>query len=464
MIKKIPDTLVIVLFILFLFIFLTWIIPAGEFARETIAGRDVIVPGSYQKAPGNPQGFFDFLQSPIRGFISSAQIIAFVFIVGGSFAILNKTGAINAGLHHIIQFSIDHPSYKKFIIPLIMVLFSLAGATFGMSEEVLVFVLITLPLSYAMGYDAIVGVAIPFVGAGVGFAGAFSNPFTIGIAQGIAELPPFSGWQYRIFVWAVFTTIAILFVMRYANKISKNKQVSYYFDAHSQEAEDKNLIIDSIPLNTTRKVVLLLFFFSIALLIYGVNFWDWYINEIAGLFFGMALLSALFARLNLTDTTAAFTEGAKDMMTAGLVIALSKGILIIASDGKIIDTILYHVADLAGDFPKVISVQIMFLVQSFLNFFLPSGSGQAALTMPIMAPLSDLLGITRQTAVLAFQFGDGLSNMIIPTSGVTMGVLAIAKVPYQQWVKWMLPLMAIFFIVAMLLLIPPVVLFYWGPF
>lgn len=460
MIKKLPDTLVIVLSILAVFVVLTWIIPAGEFDREIKNNREVVVPNSYKTAESNPQGFFALFKAPIKGFISAAEIIGFVFIVGGAFGIINRTGAINAGLANMVQFSLRHPSYKRAIIPLIMTLFSLAGATFGMSEEVMVFILITIPLAFALGYDSIVGVAMPFVGAGAGFAGAFSNPFTIGIAQGIAEIPIFSGWEYRLIVWLLFTLAAILFVMRYASKIEKAPKSSLVFEIDrlrekSQQQENNK------QLTHAHRLVLLLFFIGLGLLIYGVNAWDWYIQEIAGLFFALGIGAAAISRISLDDIAEGFKEGAKEMMTAGLVIALSKGILIVASDGKIIDTVLFYISESAEGLPKAISVQVMFIMQSFLNFFLPSGSGQAALTMPIMAPLSDLLGISRQVAVLAFQFGDGLSNMVIPTSGVTMGILAIAKIPYEKWLKWMLPLFIILFILGMLLLLPPVLFFDW---
>lgn len=469
LVTKLPDTLVIVLSIMALVVGLTWIIPAGNFERQTKTivkengqTRDitVVVPNSYKETESSPQDHFAFLQGPIKGFISAGQIVAFVFIVGGAFGVLNKTNAINAGLQSIVQYSKKVPALKMLIIPSIIVLFSLAGATFGMSEEVLVFILITIPLALELGFDSITGVAIPFIGAGAGFAGAFANPFTIGIAQGIADIPVFSGWEYRMGIWLVFTLAATVFIMLYARKVERNPQLSLVYEIDRQRVSFKEGA-SQLELTISRKLILIVFAVGIGLLIYGVNQWGWYINEIAGLFVGIAIAAAIIERLSLEDATDGFKHGAQEMMTAGLVIAFSKGILIIAEDGKIIDTILYYVSNLVEDIPKYISVQIMFLVQSFLNFFLPSGSGQAALTMPIMAPLSDLLGITRQTAVLAFQFGDGLSNMIIPTSGVTMGVLSIAKIPYEKWVKWLLPLMGIFFILAILMLVPPVVFFDW---
>lgn len=459
--KKFPDTLVLLFFILLVFIILTWILPAGEFDRTLLNGRSVVVPGSYKPVDSQPQGIGAFFMAPIRGFVGAAQIIAFVFLVGGAFSMLNRTGAVDAGLQQIIRNSQRNPRLKKWVLPIVITLFSLCGATFGMSEEVLVFVLITIPLSLALGYDVIVGVAISFVGAGAGFAGAFLNPFTIGIAQGIAELPPFSGIEYRLVVWGVMTLITIIFIMRYAQRIEKDPSKSVLANFADAGELKEATPVANIPFTNKRKLILLLLFVSLGILIVGVTQWDWYINEITGLFVALGVGAALIGRLSTDEAVTSFKEGARDMMVPALVIALAKGLIVIASDGKIIDTILNGIASTAEGLPRGLSVEIMFILQSFLNFFVPSGSGQAALTMPIMAPLSDLLEINRQTAVLAFQFGDGLTNLIIPTSGVTMGVLAIAKIRYDVWLKWMFPLFLILSVAAMILLALPVLLPIW---
>lgn len=459
--KKFPDTLLIIFGIMIVFIGLTWLVPAGEFERTVVNGREVLVPGSYERVEANPQGLGALLQGPVRGFISAAQIIAFVFLVGGAFGIITRTGAIDAGLQSIVRFSERHPKYRHWILPVVITLFSLAGATFGMSEEVLVFVLITIPLALALGYDSITGIAVSFVGAGLGFAGAFINPFTIGVAQGIAELPPASGMGYRLMVWVVTTTIGIIYIMRYVLKLEKDPKLSLVYELDQQRDLGHLEKSESLEFTRGHRYVLLALTTALLLLVYGVGQWGWYINEIAGLFIGLGILAGVISHLGLEESVAAFKDGAKDMLTAALVIAIAKGLIVIAEDGKIIDTLLHTIAGLSEGLPKPVTVEIMFIFQTLLNFFVPSGSGQAALTMPIMAPLSDLLGISRQTAVLAFQFGDGLSNLIIPTSGVTMGVLAIAKIPYNVWVKWFLPLFLILCAACMLMLLPPVLFFEW---
>lgn len=459
--RTFPDTIAIILGIMAVFVLLTWIVPAGTFERTEVDGRELIVPGSYQRVEAAPQGLFALLKAPIRGFVGAAQIIAFVFLVGGSFKILTQTGSVDAGLQSIVRFTERKPQFKRFILPLVIVLFSLAGSTFGMSEETLVFVLLTIPLALALGYDSIVGVAISFVGAGLGFAGAFINPFTIGVAQGIAELPPGSGMGYRILVWLIVTAVGVAYIMRYALRIERDPTRSPVYELdrvrHPEELQG------GAKQDFTRRHVwvLLSLAAALALLVVGVSRWGWYIAEIAGLFIGLGIVAGLLGKLSLDEAIEAFKNGAAEMITAALVIGLARGLIVLAEDGRIMDTLLHAVAQASEGLPRTVTVVIMFLLQSSLNFFVPSGSGQAALTMPIMAPLSDLLGISRQTAVLAYQFGDGISNLIIPTSGVTMGVLAIARIPYTIWLRWMLPFFLLLSVLAMLLLLPPVLLFRW---
>ncbi|MCM5661436.1 YfcC family protein [Galbibacter mesophilus] len=458
--KKFPDTITIILVISLFFIALTWIVPAGEFDTAVVDGREVIVAGSYKEVAPKPQGIAAFLTAPIKGFNAASFVIAFVFLVGGAFSVITYTGAINAGLYRIITFGKKYPQYKKAILAGITALFSLAGATFGMSEEVLVFILITIPLAKAMGYDALLGTAIPVLGTGVGFAGAITNPFTIGIAQSIAQIAIFSGIEYRLIVWVILTSIACIAIVRYAAKLDKDPKNSLLINQENQEEENYETA-DFPELNSSRKLILITFFLALVLLIIGVVYFEWYINEIAGLFIGLAMVSAFIFKIPINKAIAVFIDGAKEMMTAALVIGLAKGLLVIAQDGKIIDTILNEVALVAGNMPKFVSAELMFVFQCCLNFFIPSGSGQAALTMPIIAPLSDLIGVSRQVAVLAFQMGDGLTNVIVPTSGVTMGALSIAKIPYNKWLQWILPIFILLVIVAMLLMLPPLLLFSW---
>lgn len=456
---KSPDALVVVSAFLLLIVILTWVLPAGEYERKLVDDRVMVVPGTYEQAEQNPQGLGELLTAPIRGFISAAQIIGFVLFVGGAFAMVSATGALDSALQRILVLSQRRPALKKWIIPILMTIFAFAGGTFGMAEETLVFILITLPLARSLGYDAIVGVAIPFVGASMGFAGAAVNPFTVGIAQGIAELPLFSGWEYRWIVWAIYTLLGISFVMLYVRRLERDPKNSLLYGLPNLGSNTEEPEI--IPFTISRKIVVGLFLLSLVMLMYGANVWEWYINEIAALFIALGLISALVGRLSLRESVQSFSQGARDMLAAAMIIGVSKSILVVAEDGMIIDTILYALSAAVEDMPAAISVQVMFITQGLLNIIVPSGSGQAAITMPVMTPLADIIGVSRQTAVLAFQMGDGLLNMVIPTSGVTMGILSIANIPYNIWLKWMWKFILVVTAVSMVLLALPETVFSW---
>jgi uncharacterized ion transporter superfamily protein YfcC len=457
---KVPNTLVLAFSFMLLMGLLTWLIPAGEFDRVEKNGRKVVVANTFREVEGQPQGLSAVLSAPLKGFMDAAEIIGLILIVGGAFGIVNTTGAIDAGIRSSTRYIERTPFLRTATIPLLVTLFSLGGATFGMSEESLAFVLIFIPFARALGYDSIVGIAIPLVGTGVGFGAAFTNPFTVGIAQGIAELPPFSGMEYRLVAWAVLTTVAVIFIMRYAAKIKKQPETSLVYQL--DQTRETASIRTAEKFSPAQMLVIVIFLLAIAALVVGAVVWEWSLQETSALFLGMGILAAIGGRLKMNQTAEAFILGAKDMMLAALIVGFSRGILVIARDGKIIDTILTSLADLTAQAHPVISAYLMLAVQTCINFFVPSGSGQAALTMPIMVPLSDLLGITRQTAVLIFQFGNSFSDLVIPTSGVTMGVLGIAKIPFETWLRWALPLVAFFYLAGLMLIALPV-LFGWGP-
>lgn len=433
--------LVIVFALLLVVIGLTWVIPAGSFDRVLEDGRTVVVPGTYHSLPGQGAGWWWLFTAPLEGFVSAAQIIAFVLFVGGAFGILAATGALDAGLKALLNGSVSSNRSRKGLLLMLTVFFSLAGCTFGMSEEVLVFVLITLPLTTRLGYDRFIGVFVPFVGAAVGFAGAAFNPFTVGIAHGISEIAPFSGWEYRMVVWLGMTLATVLFLAWYLKRSGTFDQGLEPLEIHESQ--------EDVAFSLRHRLILALFALSLILLVVGVNRWDWYIEEIGGLFLALGVLSGALAGFKPSELVRHLVAGASDMMTPALVIGMSKAILLVAEHGQIIDTMLHSASQLVSHLHPIWAAEAMLAVQSGINFFVPSGSGQAALTMPIMAPLSDLIGIHRQTAVLAFQFGDGLVNLIIPTSGVTMGVLALAKIPFGRWLRFIAPLMFILFGLAM---------------
>lgn len=457
MFKKAPNTYLIIFALLIITAALSWIIPGGEYDTVLKNGKNVVDANSFRYIESHPQGPMQILTAPIRGFVQAALIIGFVFLVGGVFSIFQKTEAVDSAIMGITHAYDKYDFLKPLLIPLFVTLFSLAGAVFGMSEEVIPFVLIFIPLFIRLGYDTITGIAVPFVGAGAGFAGAFLNPFTLGIAQGISEVPLFSGIEYRLVVWFVVTLVTVIFIVRYAEKIKKHpeKSITYAMDQERRKEIKKGEPESFSQLTTRHKIILIFFLAGLGVIIYGVLKLEWYIEEIAAVFLITGILIGIAGKLSGDEMVTAFISGAKDLTGTALIIGLARGILILAEDGKIISTVLYNLAGSIEHFHPIISSQVMYLVHICINFFVPSGSGQAALTMPVMAPLSDLIGVSRQTAVLAFQFGDGFTNMIIPTSAVTLSVLSLAKVPWEKWARWVLPLEIIFIVLALLLLIPP---------
>lgn len=526
MFKRIPHTYVIIFYVIVIAAILTWIIPGGEYNREikVVNGveRTVIDKDSFHYIERNVQTWQVFT-ALFHGFERQAGIIVLILMIGGGFWIMNASKSIDVGIFSFLKFTkrLEHMKFFKtlgvnnIIIVLVMVLFSIFGAVFGMSEETIAFVIIIVPLAISMGYDSIVGVCMVYVAAHLGFASAVLNPFTIGIAQGISNLPLFSGLEYRIFCWFVINAFGIAWVLWYARRIKEKPErspmykideywrkrgtseiesieyhtpksawivyafiliclsiFSYIFPQSELKIGNTPYILPAIPvatglyallsipalLKSGHYFVLNILVFTIIFLVIGVMGYGWYLAEIAALFFAMGIFSGIAMNYSPNRITGYFIEGSKDILSAALVVGLAGGILVILEDGKIIDTILHSISSSMAGLGKIGSISVMYVIQTFINVIIPSGSAKAALTMPIMAPFSDLVNISRQATVVAFQFGDGFTNMITPTSGVLIGALGIAKVPYNIWVKWIIPFMAILIFLGWLLLLPTVLM------
>ncbi|MDT9000966.1 YfcC family protein [Paucibacter sp. APW11] len=453
---RLPNTYVLLVSLLALIALATWIVPGGRFETALVNGKTLIVAGSFHTVEARPQGLAALLTAPIKGFVEAALIIGFVLIVGGAFAVLQKTEAIDALIKSVARAHQRSALVRALAIPVFVTLFSLGGASFGMAEEAIPFVLIFIPLALALKLDTLTGVAIPFVGSQIGFATAFLNPFNVGVAQGIAGLPMFSGLGYRLLCWAIATGLTIAFLMWWAARIRRQPALSPCYQ--SDQARRAELDLDAFArfegMSGRHRLVLALFALCLLVMIAGVVRLGWYIEEIAALFLVMAVLVGVVARLGSEGFMAAFLQGARDLVGTAFVIALAKATVILLREGQIIDTLLNALAPLVASEQTVWAAHKMFLIQSLINFFIHSGTGQAALTMPIMAPLADLVGLSRQTAVLAFQFGE-LTTPIIPTSGITVGVLALARLPFGTWVRWLLPLQALYLLMALVLLAIP---------
>lgn len=452
---KLPNTFILLLMILALIALATWLVPGGKYDTHLVNGKQLINPDSFHYIEGKPQGLAAFLMAPVKGFAEAGLIIGFILLTGGAFNVLHKTEAVDAMIKSIARAHSRSRLVRVGVIPLFVTLFSLGGATFGMNEEAIPFILIFVPLALALGYDTIVGVSIPFVGSQVGFSAAFLNPFNVGIAQGIAGVPLFSGMGYRVIVWFIATAVTIAFLMWYAARIKRNPEKSPTYLLDQEKRAEGTVDFGSFEgMNGRHKLVLWVFAATLGGMVFGVVKFGWFIEEIGALFLAMTVVVALIGRLSSDDAVAAFVQGSKDLVGTALVIALARATMVLARDANIIDTMLHGLMPLVASSSPVFAAQKMFLIQTVINFFIHSGSGQAALTMPIMAPLADLVGVTRQTAILAFQFGEFTTPMI-PTSGITVGVLALARIPWLTWAKWMIPLQLIYLVLALLLLVPP---------
>ena len=475
---RVPHVFALLTLMVFIASLSTCFVPSGSYQRETktIEGRErtLVVPGTYENIPkeysarglligidedkdqavARPVSFFGFLTAIPRGLETSADIIFFIFIIGGTFGILQRSGTIPAAIRALL----DHLGHSVTLLTIaIMVILAAGGSTLGMGEEFIPLVPIFLLIARRLGYDRIYGLAMVILAADVGFAAATTNPFTINIAQGIAELPLNSGLGLRIVFFIVSVSWTIAYVLRYGKKIRDDPQASLVFEDGADEPHDD---LDDHSFTRFHAVTLVCCAVIFAGILYGVQTLGWWMADMAGGFFLMGLVAAAVSDLNLDESTRAFISGMREMVVPALVVGFARGIQVVLLEGQILDTLIHSAASVLQTVPKYVSVEGMLVFQSTLNFVIPSGSGQAAVTMPLMAPLADVLGITRQTAVLAFQFGDGISNIIVPTAGVLMAMLAMARIPYGKWFRFVLPLFLQLMALAALFLIVAVAIDY----
>ena len=427
--KKFPNTYVIIAALIVLCAVLTWFVPGGTY----VTGEDGTL--SYERVEAAPQTWQVF-SAIYHGFVKQAGIIIFILVVGGAFWLLNATGAVTAGISRFIA---RVGRRDKWVLVAITVLFSLAGAVFGMSEETIPFVGIVVPLVVSMGYDALMGMLIVYVASNIGFSAAFLNPFTVGIAQDMAGLPLFSGMGYRVFCWAVLTVLTALFVVIYAHRTRK--------------APAEAVRLEDIPLTTRQGWILIVLLLTVIALIVGVTVWEWYLPEITALFLGMGIVCGIIAGFGANRIAEELLAGAKDILSAALVVGFASGIIVILQDGHVVDSILHGMQEGLDGTGPVASLSAMYGIQALINFLIPSATAKAAITIPIMAPFADMVGVSRQAMVLAFQFGDGFTNMVTPTSGVLIAALAMARIPYAKWVKWIWKGVAALLVIGWILLV-----------
>ncbi len=446
------NTYVLLFTILIIVVILTYLVPAGKFElfEDPNTGRMLADPDSFHYIEKNPASLFDLFLAIPRGMVDSAKIIFFIFIISGAVQIVNATGAINAGLLRLTK---SFAGREQLLIPIFMIFFSFTGAFLGFSEENIVFVPLAVSVARYLGYDGIVGICISYLATQVGFFAGMMNPFNVGVAQGIANLPMFSGIGFRFFLWALFMVITGWYVMRYAAKIKKNPELSIVADIKIDESKFVDLSKIDVKLSFGHILIYIAFLIAVISILYGAYNFGWYVQEIAAVFLIIGVVSGLIGRLSFTQIANEFITGAKGITFGALIVGVAKGIYIILSDSKILDTMINSTVGILDIFPASISIIGLFIIQWFINVIITSSTGLAAIAMPILTPIADMLKINRQVTVVAFQLGDGINGSILPTSSTLLATCAMADVPFDRWFKFMWKLTMIWTVVSCIVLI-----------
>ena len=486
------DTYIIIFFVVLFMAALTYVVPVGQYDTHEVhytmgdkeKSKTVLIPESFRivsddsgaplrKGIGlfEPGGETGVLNYAFEGLVSGDKwgsavgVVAFILLIGGAFGIILRTGAIESGILHTIG---RLRGREVLLLPILFVLFSLGGAVFGMGEEAIPFVLILCPVCVALGYDSVTALLVSYVATQIGFATSWMNPFSVAIAQGISQIPVLSAAGFRMGLWGFFTLLGIAYTLRYARRVKENPRlsISYESDAFFRKDMEQEQTREGQghPFVLGHKLVILAVVLGIAWVIWGVVEEGYYIPEIATQFFVMGLVAGILGvvfrlgDMRLNDIASSFRTGAQDLLGAALVVGMAKGIILVLggtdpSAPTVLNTLLHGVGEAFKGLPPAFSAWCMYVFQSVFNFFVVSGSGQAALTMPLMAPLSDLLGVARQVAVLAFQLGDGFTNLIVPTSGVLMACLGAARIDWASWAKWQIRFQGILFLFGSLFVV-----------
>lgn len=446
-----PNTYVIIILMMIVAVLLTWIIPSGEFERvkDEVSKQSIIIPGTFKYIENNPISLFKIPVYIMKGLAKASDIVFLVIIVGGAFNIIIETGMFQSFAGRLTKvFS----NKEVLIIPAFSTIFALACTTMGVNTFI-GFAPIAVIIARSIGYDAIVGVSMVALGGAIGFSTGTFNPFTTGVAQSLAGLPIFSGLGYRFVCLVVFLIVTNIYIIWYAKKIKANPESSVVYE---MEQENKKIEVSEKQhdkIESRHYLVLLIVIACFVLLVYGSQNWKWKLQENAAMFIWMGVLSGFAYGFGPSKIAEEFTKGAKKLVYGALMIGMANGISLILTDGKILDTTVQYLGGLLVTLPSYLQAAGMFLMQLLINGLITSGSGQAAATMPIMLPVADIIGITKQTTVLAFNFGDGLSNYILPTSSALMGFIAMVGISYSNWMKFMWKLFLIWIVVGAILVI-----------
>ncbi len=454
---RMPHTLTLLFVLMLGALAATWIIPQGAFDTAlTETGRSVVVPGTFEVAA--ERTFltpWDFFRAIPRAFAAAQDIIFFLFIIGGVLAVIRATGTIDALLGRLLERFGTKPAVLIFAVTFV---FALTSSAVGASGEYIPFVLILVALCRAMKMDAMTAVGMIVAGYGIGYGMASFNQYTVVVAQGIAEVPTYSGAGLKLVLLVPFVLIGVHHVWSYARRVQADPSKSLVKDVEVPGLSDAPA---TYPRMTGVHVAVLAAFLGVlGTALYGVRFHGWYLVELGASFLILGILAAVFGRIGPSEVARRFVTGATDLVETALLVGVARGIALVMEDGQILHTIVHALSvPLSSVGPELAAVG-MLTMQSILNLFVPSGSGQAFVTMPLMAPLGDLVGVSRQITVLAFQMGDGFTNMLIPTNAVLMGILGMAGIPYDRWFRFCLPLFVKLFVAAALVLVVAVMVGY----
>ncbi|MBC7001928.1 YfcC family protein [Photobacterium sp. BZF1] len=457
---KFPSAYTILFALIALVALMTWIVPAGQYDRvmNEDLGKEVPVTGTYHAVESNPQGVVDVLLAPIDGFYdhttyeaAAIDVSLFILVIGGFLGLVTKTGAIDAGIERVTA---RLQGREELMIPILMALFAAGGTIYGMAEESLPFYTLLVPVMMAARFDPVVAAATVLLGAGIGTLGSTINPFATVIAANAAGIPFTDGIMLRVAMLVVGWLICVGYVMRYAKMVRADKTKSIVYDKYEENKAHflGNQSGEMLEFTTTRKVILAIFAASFGIMIYGVAVVGWWMAEISAMFLASTIIIGLIARMSEEEFTSSFIDGARDLLGVALIIGIARGIVVIMDRGMITDTILNAAEHAVTGLSSIVFINVMYWLEILLSFLVPSSSGLAVLTMPIMAPLADFAGVSRDLVVTAYQSASGIVNLMTPTSAVVMGGLAIARVPYVRWVKWVAPLLGILTVLIMVML------------
>lgn len=452
---KFPSAYTILFFLIAVVAVLTWIVPAGQYqmAMNETLGKEVPIAGTYAHVAAHPQGLVSVLMAPIAGLYDpvsgqagAIDVALFILIIGGFLGIVTKTGAIDAGIERVTT---RLRGREEWMIPILMALFAAGGTIYGMAEESLPFYTLLVPVMLAARFDPVVAASTVLLGAGIGTLGSTINPFATVIAANAAGIPFTNGIALRVALLVIGWIICVAWVMRYARKVRQDPSLSIVAD--KQEENRAHFLGDkgeqSLEFTLVRKIILVIFALAFAVMIYGVAVLGWWMAEISAVFLASAIIVGLIARMSEEELTSTFINGARDLLGVALIIGIARGIVVIMDKGMITHTILHSAEGLVSGLSTVAFINVMYWLEVVLSFLVPSSSGLAVLTMPIMAPLADFANVNRDLVVTAYQSASGIVNLVTPTSAVVMGGLAIARVPYVRYLKWVAPLLGILTVV-----------------